>query len=408
MINTKLIFVDGITGSGKSTTAHFIARQLEKNGIKAKWFYECEDIHPLRFVNVETSDENKFAEEYLERYLDLWRNFSDEIHDDNKIYVIECHLFQAVLHACIWHDYNRDKITEFYEKLFRCIAKLNPVAIHYYQDDVERAIRENWQRRGDEWKNRFNGTFESPFCRKRELKGDQAEIELWKEISRVSRELFTSFTFPKIEIENSAHEWELYKNKILDFLNIEHITEETAVSTFKEYCGNYAGVKITHNYDRLCINWFLPDIQLIKTDNDAFVLENFPVTIKFLRNEKNEVVSFEVYKALCDVKEGYVLTKQTVNLSKSQLQTFCGDYWCEADNLDRKIYLKEDNLYYACGNSSDSKLIPIALNQLLVENGSTTLNFSFNSPVKSFVLSDAVSARYNWESIFVQKSCPSN
>ncbi|NOR44359.1 MAG: hypothetical protein GQ534_02145 [Candidatus Delongbacteria bacterium] len=41
-MKTKLIIVEGIAGSGKSTTAHYIARQLEKNEIKAKWYYEEE------------------------------------------------------------------------------------------------------------------------------------------------------------------------------------------------------------------------------------------------------------------------------------------------------------------------------------------------------------------------------
>ena len=47
MINTKIIFVDGITGSGKSTITHFIARQLEQNGIKARWFHEEEEGNPF-------------------------------------------------------------------------------------------------------------------------------------------------------------------------------------------------------------------------------------------------------------------------------------------------------------------------------------------------------------------------
>ena len=60
MIKTKLILVDGISGSGKSTTAHFIHRQIEKNGIKVKWFYEQEDNHPLLLVDKKfTKGKNK-------------------------------------------------------------------------------------------------------------------------------------------------------------------------------------------------------------------------------------------------------------------------------------------------------------------------------------------------------------
>jgi thymidylate kinase len=47
MIDTKLILVDGIPGAGKSTTAQFIARQLEKNGIKTKIYNETDNNHPL-------------------------------------------------------------------------------------------------------------------------------------------------------------------------------------------------------------------------------------------------------------------------------------------------------------------------------------------------------------------------
>ena len=36
----KIIFVERVAGTGKSTLAQFIAIQLEKNGFKAKWYNE--------------------------------------------------------------------------------------------------------------------------------------------------------------------------------------------------------------------------------------------------------------------------------------------------------------------------------------------------------------------------------
>ena len=46
-IGSKLIIVEGLTGSGKSIMAHFIARQLQYNRIPASWVHEGEETHPI-------------------------------------------------------------------------------------------------------------------------------------------------------------------------------------------------------------------------------------------------------------------------------------------------------------------------------------------------------------------------
>ena len=43
----KIIFVDGITGSGKSTTSNFINRQLKKNNIKVRFLTEHDEVQTL-------------------------------------------------------------------------------------------------------------------------------------------------------------------------------------------------------------------------------------------------------------------------------------------------------------------------------------------------------------------------
>jgi adenylylsulfate kinase-like enzyme len=54
------ILVEGLTGSGKSTMAHFIARQLNYNGIAASWLHEGEISHPV-LIDMDGSIESYMA-----------------------------------------------------------------------------------------------------------------------------------------------------------------------------------------------------------------------------------------------------------------------------------------------------------------------------------------------------------
>jgi thymidylate kinase len=42
-----LVFVEGVPGTGKSTTAQFLARQLIRHGRPARWFYEEQVPNPF-------------------------------------------------------------------------------------------------------------------------------------------------------------------------------------------------------------------------------------------------------------------------------------------------------------------------------------------------------------------------
>ena len=89
MINTKLILIDGIPCTGKSTTAHFIARQLEKNGIKTKLFHETDTEHPLCVSLKEKveggQDPYKFRlfVSYPEKLTEFVSNVINDLHDYN-------------------------------------------------------------------------------------------------------------------------------------------------------------------------------------------------------------------------------------------------------------------------------------------------------------------------------------
>lgn len=56
-----------------------------------------------------------------------------------------------------------------------------------------------------------------------------------------------------------------------------------------------------------------------------------------------------------------------VKLTTPELEKFCGHYWSDAGNLNRKIYLKDGSLFYWRAEQSESKLIPVGKNELFME-----------------------------------------
>jgi len=68
--------------------------------------------------------------------------------------------------------------------------------------------------------------------------------------------------------------------------------------------------------------------------------------------------------------------KPTVKLTDAELTQFCGYYWCEAEMLSRKIYLKEGFLYYWRNEESESRLVAVGKNEFRMADADADLTFT--------------------------------
>lgn len=89
-----------------------------------------------------------------------------------------------------------------------------------------------------------------------------------------------------------------------------------------------------------------------------------------------------------------------VKLSDKELQKWAGDYWYTTNDYSRKIYLKDNALYYHRSEQSETKLIPLSKNEFTMfesenvsikfsedDNKVKTMSFSFNGAVPNKALS---------------------
>jgi hypothetical protein len=153
VLDTRVIFVDGIPGSGKTTLAKWIGGSLNRQGKQCTVYEELCDSNPLRIYKPIYSNftSGPQSEEFRRRQLQLYREFVQHQLGGNSISVFDSWLFQAVIGFTFLLRMDYSESTDFAFEIMQAIEPLSPIVIFLGQVDVEA----NWRRicriRGPDW-----------------------------------------------------------------------------------------------------------------------------------------------------------------------------------------------------------------------------------------------------------------
>jgi hypothetical protein len=238
MIETRLISVDGLSGSGKSTTAQWLEVQLQRRGIRARWVCEYDVPHPLWWYD--TFDGQQYivppwdtttGGERIEASVRKWRAFAASAAQSDDVYVIESFPLLNTIGQLLMGDAQPGQLLAHAQEIESLIASLHPAHIYFYQTDVAAALRRILDIRGMETERELIANMERfPYLRRRNLTGFDGVVALWKDIREMSDMIFAGYTASKLSIENSAGDWPHYRAQILEFLDTA--PDETIVSEF--------------------------------------------------------------------------------------------------------------------------------------------------------------------------------
>src|SRR5262245_13749196 len=160
MLASKLIFVDGLPGSGKSTTAEHIAGELGRTGVPCRLLRERELDHPLNVggelhPSGSTTGGQLFAAytvgAFVEESLTRWDAFVREAASVERVNVLDSYPFQNSVRVLSQMDADPATLAGYQSSVERKTAGLDPVLIYLDPGDAAQAVRAITERRGPAW-----------------------------------------------------------------------------------------------------------------------------------------------------------------------------------------------------------------------------------------------------------------
>lgn len=276
-MNTKLILLEGIPGSGKTTFARKIAEWYQQRSVTINLFIEGQ-LHPAdlgwnacipielykdlltKYASLRNEIENQTVFEgetaiiaytqivtdnrdfykeletfevydgrvsddvFFKLHYDRWHTFAHKAANKNELNIFECAFLQNHVNELLfWRNADENTVISHHNKLLDSVKCLSPILIYLSQTDIretiQRIARERVSENNDNWIDRCIAYCESsPFGKRHGVKGFDGAIKFFTIRKQLEMKILTQLSVPHIIIENNNYDWDNIWTQIETYL----------------------------------------------------------------------------------------------------------------------------------------------------------------------------------------------
>ena len=208
MAASRMILVEGMIGSGKTTTAGRLGDWLSGRGEDVRAFDEGAADHPIRTRRVDELLAAPAPGDPGAYSAGQWRRLAERCLRDGQTVILESIFLQNSVMPAFIDGASAATVDQICTEIQRQAAPAEPFLVYLRPTDIAAAIARVHQARGEPWSSRNLAFVEnSPWARHRNLRGRDAVVGLYQAWEPVAARLYDRYPFGKLMVPDPQQDW---------------------------------------------------------------------------------------------------------------------------------------------------------------------------------------------------------
>lgn len=216
MIETRLILIEGLPCSGKTTLSRYLQKEYIANGKAAKSHDESYEGHPV-VINYE----GLYSAAEGERYLAQWGEFVTDKEGSDVVDLIDNRFWINIGAFIIYSGLPAEDLLELNRCTIEILKPMQPVLIHFRHASPDDGIRRARQIRGEEWMEwLLKRDLAFPWYKKLGITDFEGYLKFWGYWQGVTDALWNQCPFRKLELVDAHEDWKGSYRRVFEFLGL--------------------------------------------------------------------------------------------------------------------------------------------------------------------------------------------